>query len=180
MATITFAKRLDSSLSTDLVEGIFDLVRKHVAGGKCCGAGGGGCMSFLSETPKQRGQVKRILTENNVQVIDFRFTSHRPRHAGVLADADAVGQAGAGPGAARPPSPAAVGWLRTPWIGPWKKPRRLRRAILTAAWVACRLARNIVHGLRYRLCELPLPISLVKLKIPCYFNLHGIDSLYGR
>jgi D-glycero-alpha-D-manno-heptose-7-phosphate kinase len=67
------AKNLDSSLSNDLVEGIFDLVRADTVGGKCCGAGGGGCMVFLSETPEKRVRVQEKLRAQNLRVIDFKF-----------------------------------------------------------------------------------------------------------
>jgi D-glycero-alpha-D-manno-heptose-7-phosphate kinase len=67
------AKRLDASLSNDLVEGIFDLVSPHIRGGKCCGAGGGGCMVFLSETPEKQQQTAQALHEQNIRVIDFKF-----------------------------------------------------------------------------------------------------------
>lgn len=71
----TCARRLDPSLTNELVEGIFDLVRPHITGGKCCGAGGGGCMLFLSETPEKRERVAQTLRDNNVRVIDFKFAS---------------------------------------------------------------------------------------------------------
>lgn len=65
------ARRLDASLSNDLVEGIFDLVRPHISGGKCCGAGGGGCMLFLSPSVEQQKLVEATLGEQNIGVIDF-------------------------------------------------------------------------------------------------------------
>jgi D-glycero-alpha-D-manno-heptose-7-phosphate kinase len=68
------AKRLDTSLSNDLVEGIFDLVRPHVRGGKCCGAGGGGCMVFISESPEKQQQTAQALRDKNIRVIDFQFS----------------------------------------------------------------------------------------------------------
>lgn len=67
------AKNLDASLSNDLVEGIFDLVRENTVGGKCCGAGGGGCMVFLSDTPEKRAKVQEALRAENIRVIDFQF-----------------------------------------------------------------------------------------------------------
>lgn len=67
------AKGLDSSLSNDLVEGIFDLVRANITGGKCCGAGGGGCMMFLSETPQEKAKVVAALERENIRVIPFQF-----------------------------------------------------------------------------------------------------------
>lgn len=70
-----YAKQLDSSLSNDLVEGLFDLVRADIVGGKCCGAGGGGCMLFLSDTPAKRARVQKKLRAHQIRVIDFKFTS---------------------------------------------------------------------------------------------------------
>lgn len=69
------ARRLDASLSNDLVEGIFDLVRPDIRGGKCCGAGGGGCMLFLSATPEAQQRTREKLKGNNFSVIDFRFAA---------------------------------------------------------------------------------------------------------
>ena len=67
------AKRLDPSLSNDLVEGIFDLVQPHIRGGKCCGAGGGGCMMFLSDSVENQKRTEAALLERGIRVIDFQF-----------------------------------------------------------------------------------------------------------
>jgi D-glycero-alpha-D-manno-heptose-7-phosphate kinase len=67
------AKRLDASLSNERVESLFDLVRPHIIGGKCCGAGGGGCMLFLSPSPQEQQRAAGVLRAHNIQVIDFRF-----------------------------------------------------------------------------------------------------------
>lgn len=67
------AKNLDASLSNDLVEGIFDLVQSDIRGGKCCGAGGGGCMIFVSESPQKTARVQDKLRAQNFRVIDFQF-----------------------------------------------------------------------------------------------------------
>jgi D-glycero-alpha-D-manno-heptose-7-phosphate kinase len=69
------AKNLDASLSNDLVEGILDLVRPEIRGGKCCGAGGGGCMIFASETPAKAASVQQKLRAQGLRVIDFQFAS---------------------------------------------------------------------------------------------------------
>ena len=66
------AKNLDASLSNDLVEGIFELVNDGIIGGKCCGAGGGGCMIFLSESPEKRALVQEKLRAQKLRVIDFK------------------------------------------------------------------------------------------------------------
>ena len=67
------AKNLDASLSNDLVEGLFDLARADSVGGKCCGAGGGGCMVFLSDSPEKRAALQDKLRAQNIRVIDFKF-----------------------------------------------------------------------------------------------------------
>lgn len=67
------ARRLDPSLSNDLVEGLFDLVRPHIRGGKCCGAGGGGCMMFLSDSVENQQRTEAALRERGIRVIDFQF-----------------------------------------------------------------------------------------------------------
>lgn len=66
-----FARRLDASLSNELTEGIFDLVRPHISGGKCCGAGGGGCMLFVSPSAEERARAQARLREQNIHVIEF-------------------------------------------------------------------------------------------------------------
>jgi D-glycero-alpha-D-manno-heptose-7-phosphate kinase len=67
------AKDLDASLSNDLVEGLFDLVQDEIRGGKCCGAGGGGCMVFLSASPAKAARVQEKLRTQGFRVIDFQF-----------------------------------------------------------------------------------------------------------
>ena len=70
------AKNLDDSLTNERVEGIFDLMRPHIRGGKCCGAGGGGCMMFLSESPAKKAAAEQVLRDNGIQVIDFQFAAY--------------------------------------------------------------------------------------------------------
>jgi len=67
------ARRLDASLTNELVEGIMDTVRPHVTGGKCCGAGGGGCMLFMSETAAKQRSTAELLRSRGIHVIDFGF-----------------------------------------------------------------------------------------------------------
>lgn len=67
------AKGLDASLSNARVEEIFALVAPHVRGGKCCGAGGGGCMMFLSESPQEKEKTAALLRQHEIRVIDFKF-----------------------------------------------------------------------------------------------------------
>ena len=65
------AKQLDASVSNALIEGIFDLARPHISGGKCCGAGGGGCMMFLSPSPQEQQKAEQALRAQGVRVIPF-------------------------------------------------------------------------------------------------------------
>jgi D-glycero-alpha-D-manno-heptose-7-phosphate kinase len=67
------ARSLDSSLSNQLVEEIFAMVKPYSIGAKCCGAGGGGCLIFLSDSPEQKQQAIALLEKNAIRVIDFRF-----------------------------------------------------------------------------------------------------------
>jgi D-glycero-alpha-D-manno-heptose-7-phosphate kinase len=67
------AKNLDDSLSNARVESIFELVQPFINGGKCCGAGGGGCMLFLSPSPEMQQQCTAILEQHQIQVIPFQF-----------------------------------------------------------------------------------------------------------
>ena len=69
------ARRLDASLSNDLVEGIFSSVKENITGGKCCGAGGGGCILFCSDSPQKQKLVAQTLSESGVRVIPFRFAA---------------------------------------------------------------------------------------------------------
>jgi len=67
------AQQLDASLSNELVEGIFDSVKNNISGGKCCGAGGGGCILFCSDSPQKQKLVAQTLRDSGVRVIPFRF-----------------------------------------------------------------------------------------------------------
>lgn len=67
------AKNLDDSLSNARVESLFDLTKPYTIGGKCCGAGGGGCMLFLSPTPAAQQQCADVLAKNQIQIIPFQF-----------------------------------------------------------------------------------------------------------
>jgi D-glycero-alpha-D-manno-heptose-7-phosphate kinase len=69
------AKGLSASLSNELVENIFDIARPDMLGGKCCGAGGGGCMIFLAESPEKKARIDDNLVKNGQRVIPFRFES---------------------------------------------------------------------------------------------------------
>lgn len=69
------AKGLSASLSNELVESIFDLAWPNMQGGKCCGAGGGGCMIFLAESPEKKQAIEKSLADEGFRVIPYRFAS---------------------------------------------------------------------------------------------------------
>lgn len=67
------ACHLDASLTNDRVEELRQLVQPWTLGSKCCGAGGGGCMLFLCETPELRERTVLRLIGHGVHVIPFQF-----------------------------------------------------------------------------------------------------------
>lgn len=66
-------KRLDTSVTTPQIDRLFEVARGAGAiGGKALGAGGGGCVLFLSDDNREHELRKALLAEN-VQIIDFNF-----------------------------------------------------------------------------------------------------------
>jgi D-glycero-alpha-D-manno-heptose-7-phosphate kinase len=69
-------KSLHPSVTTQRLDEIFELARNNGAqGGKACGAGGGGCLLFLTE----EGQAERLraaLKDRRLQLIDFDFDDY--------------------------------------------------------------------------------------------------------
>jgi len=66
-------KRLDSSITNAQIDALFDAATAAGAvGGKALGAGGGGCVLFLSK-PDCEHRVRRALEDVDVQVMDFNF-----------------------------------------------------------------------------------------------------------
>ncbi|MBU0609437.1 MAG: hypothetical protein KKI08_16240 [Armatimonadetes bacterium] len=58
---------------TDKLQELRDVaLRGGARAGKVCGAGGGGCVLFLSQ-PDREGAVRKALREVGGQVIDFSF-----------------------------------------------------------------------------------------------------------
>jgi D-glycero-alpha-D-manno-heptose-7-phosphate kinase len=68
------ARGLSASLSNELVESFFDAVQGEIQGGKCCGAGGGGCMIFLCESPEKKHIAEAKLKARGAHLIPFKFT----------------------------------------------------------------------------------------------------------
>jgi len=66
-------KRLDSSITNDQIETLFEEAFKHGAvGGKACGAGGGGCVLFFAEKDRRR-EVEEAIEKLGSHIIPFKF-----------------------------------------------------------------------------------------------------------
>lgn len=66
-------KKLHESVTNPVVDGIFQIAMNNGAiGGKALGAGGGGCLLFYCEQNTEQ-KVKKVLREQNLQIIDFNF-----------------------------------------------------------------------------------------------------------
>lgn len=66
-------KRLDPSVTNAQIETLFQVAYERGAqGGKACGAGGGGCLYFLTR-PEQRESVAQALAHAGARLIDFAF-----------------------------------------------------------------------------------------------------------
>jgi D-glycero-alpha-D-manno-heptose-7-phosphate kinase len=69
----TCQKALDPSVTNDQIESLFATATAAGArGGKACGAGGGGCLYFVTE-PGKREAVAQALVENGARRIEFTF-----------------------------------------------------------------------------------------------------------
>jgi D-glycero-alpha-D-manno-heptose-7-phosphate kinase len=66
-------KRLDASTTNETVEALFHLVELEIAGGKPCGAGGGGCLLFCCQDPSLKPQAQEKISRAGFRVIDFAF-----------------------------------------------------------------------------------------------------------
>ena len=65
-------KQLDSSVTNPFIDAVFNLAMDNgAAGGKACGAGGGGCLVFYC--PDTEHIVRKKLQEKGMQIIDFTF-----------------------------------------------------------------------------------------------------------
>ena len=66
-------KKLDASITNEQIEELFDETLKQGAvAGKACGAGGGGCLLFLTETGR-RDSVEQVVERLGSRVIPFKF-----------------------------------------------------------------------------------------------------------
>ncbi len=66
-------KSLDASVSNEQIDSLFETaIAAGSAGGKACGAGGGGCLLFCAEKGRQSA-VSDALSEAGARVIPFQF-----------------------------------------------------------------------------------------------------------
>ncbi|HLH79518.1 MAG TPA: hypothetical protein VKV29_04460 [Chthonomonas sp.] len=66
-------KALDSSITNDQIERLFEVAEKAGAiGGKACGAGGGGCLLFCVEEGRAE-EVAMALSQAGTRIIPFHF-----------------------------------------------------------------------------------------------------------
>ncbi len=66
-------KKFSALISTNEIDALYDLARKHGAiGGKLTGAGGGGHMIFYCK-PNSETKVRQALTQAGASVVDFSF-----------------------------------------------------------------------------------------------------------
>jgi len=66
-------KRLHPSVSNERIEELFAIAKESgAAGGKACGAGGGGCLVFLAK-PDQEHILRQALEDGGARMIDFVF-----------------------------------------------------------------------------------------------------------
>jgi D-glycero-alpha-D-manno-heptose-7-phosphate kinase len=70
----SFARILEPSTDNDQVREVFGLVRNSIIGGKCCGAGGGGCIVFLSASERDQQRTAQTLQQAGVRIFPVRFT----------------------------------------------------------------------------------------------------------
>jgi D-glycero-alpha-D-manno-heptose-7-phosphate kinase len=70
----TEKKRLDSKITSDRIDNLYQVARRHGAvGGKILGAGGGGYLLLYVPFTKKH-HVARVLTEAGAEVVPFSFT----------------------------------------------------------------------------------------------------------
>lgn len=66
-------KALHPSITNSRIEDIFEIVKRvEILGGKACGAGGGGCLVFLTK-PDCRKQIEGVLSNLHGVLVQFEF-----------------------------------------------------------------------------------------------------------
>jgi D-glycero-alpha-D-manno-heptose-7-phosphate kinase len=65
-------RRNAPAIATPLIDRLIAVARRHGAGGKVCGAGGGGCVVFLCP-PAKRGALAQALAQAGATLLPFRL-----------------------------------------------------------------------------------------------------------
>ena len=69
-------KALDTFITNDRLDEIFDFAARHGArGGKACGAGGGGCAVFLAARGDE-DRLREAFRSRKLQIVDFDFDTY--------------------------------------------------------------------------------------------------------
>jgi len=69
-------KRLHASVANEQIDGLFAIASESgAAGGKACGAGGGGCIVFVAK-PDHEHILRQALQDAGARVLDFVFDLH--------------------------------------------------------------------------------------------------------
>jgi D-glycero-alpha-D-manno-heptose-7-phosphate kinase len=72
----TNQKRLHASVTNEQIDALFAIASEAgAAGGKACGAGGGGCLLFLAR-PDREHVLREALQKAGVRILDFVFDFH--------------------------------------------------------------------------------------------------------
>ncbi len=64
---------LHPSTTNKMIEELFELAEPHILGGKPCGAGGGGCLLFLTRSPEDRKTLVAELLRRRLTLLDLKF-----------------------------------------------------------------------------------------------------------
>lgn len=68
-----YMKDLDASTSNEQIEQIFELVDEDILGGKPCGAGGGGCLFFITRDANAKEAARQKLVDQGLVALDIAF-----------------------------------------------------------------------------------------------------------
>ncbi len=68
-----YMKHLDKSTSNQQIEDIFDMLEQDIIGGKPCGAGGGGCLFFITKDSGAKEAARRKLLAEDLLTMDIAF-----------------------------------------------------------------------------------------------------------
>lgn len=68
-----YMKNLDESTTNEQIEGIFEMLGDDIIGGKPCGAGGGGCLFFITRDSETKEAARRKLLDEDLLTMDISF-----------------------------------------------------------------------------------------------------------